>query len=157
MKSLLLALLACTSLALSQTTGKLGNAAITENNPNGVTYIASLPSGNGIQGQIVGVSNTNGTGVNFNVNFYQFPDASEGPFRTQSSHTLLPDLPPQHFRPVMQSPANSTVSKQCTTSMSTQCRQTATAPPPSLPSTPTSAAIPLLATPPSRKPAKLAT
>ena len=94
MKSLLLALLASASIALSQTTGKLGNAAITENNPTRVTYIASLPSGNGIQGQIVGVSNANGTGVNFNVNFYQFPDASEGPFRKQSSHTLLPGFPP---------------------------------------------------------------
>lgn len=80
MKSLLLASLACATIGFSQTTGKLGNAAITENNPAGVSYTANLPSGNGIQGYIEGTSNTNGTGVMFNVNFYQFPDASEGPF-----------------------------------------------------------------------------
>jgi hypothetical protein len=107
MKSLFLAVLACASLALCQTTGKLGNAVITESNPSGVTYMANLPSGNGIQGQIVGVSNTNGTGVNFNVNFYQFPDASEGPFRKQSSHTLSSQsLSPTHFHPPIPSPAH---------------------------------------------------
>jgi hypothetical protein len=81
MKSFLLAVVASASLALGQTTGKLGDAAITENNPSMVAYIATLPTGNGIQGQIEGVSNINGTGVNFNINFFNFPDASEGPFR----------------------------------------------------------------------------
>jgi hypothetical protein len=90
MKSLTLASLACASLALGQSTGKLGDAAIAQNNPSGVSYIASLPSGNGIQGQIVGVSNTNGTGVNFNINFFQFPDASEGPFREHDPFTEHP-------------------------------------------------------------------
>ena len=92
MKSLFLPWLACASFALGQTTGKLGNAAITENNPCGVSYQAILPSGNGIQGQITGSSNTNGTGVMFNINFYQFPDASEGPFRKQFSLTKLSAL-----------------------------------------------------------------
>jgi len=81
MKSFLVAVVASASLALGQTTGKLGDAAITENNPNMVAYVATLPTGNGIQGQIEGVSNTNGTGVNFNINFFNFPDPSEGPFR----------------------------------------------------------------------------
>src|ERR1700730_2539902 len=87
MKSFLFAVVASASLALSQTTGKLGDAAITENNPSQVAYVATFPTGNGIQGQIEGVSNTNGTGVNFNINFFNFPDASEGPFRKQSPHS----------------------------------------------------------------------
>ena len=72
MKSFLFAVVASASLALGQTTGKLGDAAITENNPSMVAYVATLPTGNGIQGQIEGVSNTNGTGVNFNINFFNF-------------------------------------------------------------------------------------
>jgi len=80
MQSFLFTFVASASLALGQTTGKLGNAAITENNPSQVAYVATLPTGNGIQGQIEGVSNTNGTGVNFNINFFNFPDTSEGPF-----------------------------------------------------------------------------
>jgi hypothetical protein len=86
MKFFLLAVAASTSLALGQTTGKLGNAAITENNPSQVAYVATFPTGNGIQGQIEGVSDSNGTGVSFNINFFNFPDASEGPFRKQSPH-----------------------------------------------------------------------
>jgi hypothetical protein len=81
MKSLLFALLACASLALSQMTGKYGNATTTQINPPGVTYVASMPIGNGIQGHIVGVSSLNGIGVNFDINFFHFPNASEGPFR----------------------------------------------------------------------------
>jgi hypothetical protein len=87
MKTFLLAVATSTSLALGQTTGKLGNAAITENNPSQVAYIATFPTSSGIQGQIEGVSNTNGTGVNFNINFFNFPDASEGPFRKQSHNS----------------------------------------------------------------------
>lgn len=93
MTSPIIAWLACASLALGQATGKLGNATITESNPSGVAYMASLPNGNGIQGQIEGVSNSNGTGVNFNVNFFNFPDASEGPFRKQSPSGVLPSSP----------------------------------------------------------------
>jgi hypothetical protein len=94
MQSFLLAVVASASLALGQTMGKLGEATITENNPSQVAYVATLPTGNGIQGQIEGVSNTNGTGVNFNINFFNFPDASEGPFRKQSCHSS-----PQAFFP----------------------------------------------------------
>ncbi|KAL8838039.1 MAG: hypothetical protein Q9170_002275 [Blastenia crenularia] len=64
------------------TTGKLGNAAIVENNPVGVTYTAVLPNSptTGIRGYVAGTSNANGTGVNFNINLYGLPDASFGPF-----------------------------------------------------------------------------
>ena len=64
------------------TTGKLGDAQISTNNPIGVTYQAILPDSNttGIRGYIAGTTNTNGTGVNFNINFYGFPDQSLGPF-----------------------------------------------------------------------------
>ena len=81
MKSSAIAAAASAALATAQTTGKMGNAAITENNPTMVAYMASLPSGTSVQGIIEGVSNANGTGVEWNVNFFQFPDASKGPFR----------------------------------------------------------------------------
>ena len=65
------------------TTGKLGNAAITEDNPAGVTYSAVLPNSNttSIRGYVAGTSNANGTGINFNINLYGFPSESLGPFR----------------------------------------------------------------------------
>ena len=65
------------------TTGKLGNAQISSNNPIGVTYQAILPDSNttGIRGYIAGTTNANGTGINFNINFYGFPSESLGPFR----------------------------------------------------------------------------
>lgn len=56
------------------------DAPITENNPKMATYQAVLQETKPVQGQITGVSNENGTGVNFNVNFFGFPDASAGPF-----------------------------------------------------------------------------
>ncbi|KAK4695248.1 hypothetical protein P7C71_g2473, partial [Lecanoromycetidae sp. Uapishka_2] len=64
------------------TTGKLGNAAITTDNPAGVTYTAVLPNSNttGVRGFVSATSNANGTGVLFNVNLYGFPSALEGPF-----------------------------------------------------------------------------
>ncbi|KAL9601357.1 MAG: hypothetical protein Q9179_002900 [Wetmoreana sp. 5 TL-2023] len=64
------------------TTGKLGNAAIVEGNPVGITYTATLPnrSTTDIRGFVAGTSNANGTGVNFVVNLSGFPDASLGPF-----------------------------------------------------------------------------
>lgn len=95
MYSSLLFTVAASGLALVQAqaaTGKLGDAAIVEGNPAGVTYTAVLPSVNstGIRGYVAGTSNSNGTGVNFNINLYGFPDASLGPFRMS--------LPPQpHF------------------------------------------------------------
>ena len=64
------------------TTGQLGNAAIVEENPSGVTYQAILPNSpkTGVRGYVAGTSNKNGTGVTFNVNIYGLPDASLGPF-----------------------------------------------------------------------------
>ena len=66
-------------------TGEKGNAPITTNNPAGVTYQAILPKVNfdgatDVQGYISGTSNSNGTGVVFNINFYNFPSPSLGPF-----------------------------------------------------------------------------
>ncbi|KAL8942301.1 MAG: hypothetical protein Q9211_001447 [Gyalolechia sp. 1 TL-2023] len=64
------------------TTGKLGDAAIVEGNPVGVTYTAVLPDRptTDIRGTIAGTSNANGTGVNFNINLSGLPDPSLGPF-----------------------------------------------------------------------------
>ncbi|KAI4173017.1 MAG: hypothetical protein LQ348_006650 [Seirophora lacunosa] len=63
-------------------TGQLGDAAIVQGNPVGVTYTATLPNSltTGIRGYVAGTSNANGTGVNFNVNLFGFPDSSLGPF-----------------------------------------------------------------------------
>ena len=63
-------------------TGKLGNALVTTNNPVGVTYTAYLPNSNttSVRGYVAATSNANGTGVNFNINLYGFPDSSLGPF-----------------------------------------------------------------------------
>ena len=64
------------------TTGRLGDAEITENNPVGVVYQAILPNRNtsDIRGYIAGTANSNGTGVQFNINFFGFPSAALGPF-----------------------------------------------------------------------------
>ncbi|KKY28637.1 putative superoxide dismutase [Phaeomoniella chlamydospora] len=61
-------------------TGELGDAAITTDNVAGASYQAVLPNKNTttIRGQITGTSNTNGTGVEFNINFYGLPDQSQG-------------------------------------------------------------------------------
>lgn len=69
------------------TTGKLGDAAITRNNPAGVTYTAVLPNSNttGIRGFVSGTSNANGTGVVFTMNLSGFPSAALGPFRKSIS------------------------------------------------------------------------
>lgn len=71
------------------TTGKLGNALITTNNPAGVTYTATLPNTNKttIRGSISATSNANGTGVLFNVNLAGFTNIpSQGPF--SMSHNM---------------------------------------------------------------------
>ena len=95
MKSSFLFSAAFTSLALAQnlTTGTLGNASITTN-PANVAYVANFPTGASVQGMIEGVSNTNGTGVQFNVNFYQFPNG-QGPFR-QSPINIHPHVLPNN-------------------------------------------------------------
>ncbi|MCJ1314132.1 hypothetical protein MMC25_007812 [Agyrium rufum] len=78
-----LSLTTAQSTIIPGTTGKLGNASITTSNPIGVTYQAFLPDSNTttLRGYIAGTSNSNGTGVNYNINFYGFPSEAEfGPF-----------------------------------------------------------------------------
>ena len=68
-------------------TGKLGNALITNNNPLGVSYTATLPDSptTGVRGSITATSNSNGTGVAFSVSVFGFPDPSLGPFCESSN------------------------------------------------------------------------
>ena len=61
-------------------TGKLGNAAITQNNPQCVTYNATLPSTGSVHGYVAATANANGTGVFFNVYLTGLPNESLGPF-----------------------------------------------------------------------------
>lgn len=72
-------------LVLSATFGiaQTTPAAITTNNPLGATYQAILQDKNttGIRGSITATSNSNGTGVEFQVEFFGFPDENAyGPF-----------------------------------------------------------------------------
>ncbi|KAJ9630324.1 uncharacterized protein PV06_02496 [Exophiala oligosperma] len=77
----LLTIIHCLTLFVLQVLAQYSNnAPITENNPIKATFQAILQVDKPIQGQITGVSSDNGTGVNFNVNFFDFPDASIGPF-----------------------------------------------------------------------------
>lgn len=64
------------------TTGQLGDAPVTTNNPVGVVYQAILPYSNtsNIRGSITGTTTSNGNGVLFIVNFSGFPSSSLGPF-----------------------------------------------------------------------------
>lgn len=55
-------------------------APVVEDNPKSATFQAVLQSGKPVQGQITGVSHENGTGVDFNINFFDFPPSEEGPF-----------------------------------------------------------------------------
>lgn len=55
-------------------------APVVENNPKSTTFQAVLQTGKPVQGQITGVSHDNGTGVDFNINFFEFPPSEEGPF-----------------------------------------------------------------------------
>jgi hypothetical protein len=92
MKTSIIASTLFSAIALAQATGKLGDAAITTNNPAGASYQAVLPDRptTNIRGQITGTSNANGTGVVWNVNFYGFPDPSLGPFRMCNLPATLP-------------------------------------------------------------------
>ncbi|KAK5465038.1 Cell surface superoxide dismutase [Cu-Zn] 4 [Exophiala xenobiotica] len=78
--NLLTFILSCALLALSVLAQSFTDAPITENNPTKATFQAVLQENKPVQGQITGVSNDNGTGVAFNINFFDFPDASAGPF-----------------------------------------------------------------------------
>ena len=80
-------------LPVPGTTGKLGNAAITQNNPQCVTYNATLPSTGSIHGYVAATANANGTGVFFNVYLTGLPSESLGPFRKFLSQGL--DLRPR--------------------------------------------------------------
>ena len=84
--TILACLVLLTFSVLSQETSNSTNAPITQNNPTRVTFQAVLQVNKPVQGQITGVSDDNGTGVNFNVNFFKFPDISVGPF-SKSSQT----------------------------------------------------------------------
>ena len=70
--------------------GKLGPAKIIEKNPLGVSYIAQLPDRKDttVRGSVVGTSNTNGTGVKFEISLSGLPDPSLGPFSKLSPSTL---------------------------------------------------------------------
>lgn len=61
----------------------------TNNNPSMVTYQATLQEGKPVQGTITGVSGSNGTGVEFNVSFHQFPDPNIGPYSKVSHVTIV--------------------------------------------------------------------
>jgi hypothetical protein len=82
MKTSIIASTFFSAVVLAQTTGQLGDAAVVSNNPRGVSYQAILPEKNttSIRGQITGTSNSDGTGVNWNINFYGFPGPALGPF-----------------------------------------------------------------------------
>jgi hypothetical protein len=64
------------------TTGQLGDAAVVTDNPEGVTYRATLPDTpkSGIRGFISGTTAPGGTGVQFVVHFEGFPSPALGPF-----------------------------------------------------------------------------
>lgn len=76
-----------TGFIVPGTTGALGDAAVVDGNPVGVTYTATLPNitTSDIRGFIAGTSNANGTGVFFNINLSGLPDASLGPFCKSSA------------------------------------------------------------------------
>ena len=69
------------SLALAQK-----NAPVITNEVSGAAYTANLPSSGHVQGTMTGFSNAT-AGVNFDVNFYAFPQ-DQGPF---SSSLLTKD------------------------------------------------------------------
>lgn len=152
------------TLALaSAATGALGDAAVVQKNPAGVTYTATLPNSpsSGVRGSVSGTSNANGTGVLFSVNLSGFPAASLGPFRTLSPLPLWPalkrpsSLAGRKNRQTLAENASNTIF-QYTTSTTSPSLPTATAPAPSPTRTPTSAARCPPATRPSRKHARWA-
>ena len=84
-------------------TGALGPAQIVEGNPAGVSYVATLPDRDdtNIRGSVVGTSNSNGTGVIFQISLSGLPDASLGPFRKfhnpPLAHQHPTQRPPKHW------------------------------------------------------------
>lgn len=55
------------------------DAPVINDEPPRASWQAQLQSDKPVNGFIEGVSNQNGTGVSFNINFYDFP-ANQGPF-----------------------------------------------------------------------------
>lgn len=105
---------------LAQDASPSTDAPITENNPDRATFQAVLQQDKPVQGQITGVSNDNGTGVNFNVNFFNFPDDDDaGPFSKSPRPLHLFSL--KDYLPNLDSLQN-------TTSIPSRFHLTATAP-----------------------------
>jgi hypothetical protein len=65
------------ALVLAQGQSTAPPAPLATGQPSRATYQAVLQQGKEIQGQIVGVSADSGTGITFNINFYDFPDVAE--------------------------------------------------------------------------------
>ncbi|KIX94516.1 uncharacterized protein Z520_09902 [Fonsecaea multimorphosa CBS 102226] len=77
---MLFSIIALVLPVIAQETSNSTDAPVTQNNPLRSTFQAVLQADKPVQGQITGVSNDNGTGVNFNVNFFNFPLVTQGPF-----------------------------------------------------------------------------
>ncbi|KKZ65555.1 hypothetical protein EMCG_08628 [[Emmonsia] crescens] len=80
------AILACSALSfgLSMAQNNYISAPVTENNPPGVIYAATLlnKTTSTVRGTINATAGPGGRGVIFNVDFFDFPDEREfGPFR----------------------------------------------------------------------------
>ena len=64
------------------TTGKLGNAALVNDNPVGAVYQAVLPATKQYgRGYVKAVTGAGGKGIQFSVSFSGLPPATAGPFR----------------------------------------------------------------------------
>jgi hypothetical protein len=68
------------SLALFVSAQGQTPAPLITNNPSMATYQAILDPQRSPHGTITGVSGNNGTGVDFNINFFDFPDPNVGPY-----------------------------------------------------------------------------
>lgn len=78
----LVALSSAQAVIDGRVTGVLGDAAIVNDNPVGVTYTATLLEKNTttVRGSISGSAAPNGTGVIFKVNFFGFPSTELAPY-----------------------------------------------------------------------------
>ena len=90
-------LLLLAATALSQT-----KAPVIQHEPKGAAYEAMLQTDKPVQGQIVGVSSTTGTGIQFNVDFYAFPSggAPFGEYDPTLHIALYTPILPQHQPPL---------------------------------------------------------
>jgi hypothetical protein len=71
---------------LAQSTGQLGDATITTNNPLGVSYYADLPesSTTSIRGRVSASTPEDGVGVMWKISLNGFPNPSIGPYSMPS-------------------------------------------------------------------------